>query len=121
MNRDKAVPINVPEITRQEAEESYPIYPKLVIRTTKGSISVLTYVISNNGYLAPIRLEYGLTTDKYLHLDYFSRLVLDLCETTDHVKEEFNGWTYFEGKSNFINKDGLVLSIKKIKDYERKD
>lgn len=107
--------INAIEAKLSDLEKEYPIYPKIEVVFSEWPIDLITYIRTNNGYLAPLRLRY-FDGQKGLNINDLGLFILDFKESVDTIIEKFNGWEHFENKANYIYKDGIVLTIYKLKE-----
>lgn len=107
--------IQAEEITLQEAQEKYPVYPKVNMIVNDYLFDILTYIPTDNKYLAPLRLRLkDYMGNRVADLSEVNKFILDVMHSAEAIKTSFNGWSHFEGKSNFVYKDGVVVSIKKL-------
>ena len=106
--------LDVPEITLEEAKEKYPVYHKIELVKSEYPLDVITYVVTDNGYLAPLRLR--LEPDFIMEIHMVTNFMLEIVEMCTTIKEHFDGWSHFNGKSNYIYKDGIIISTFKIKE-----
>ncbi len=98
-----------PEITEKEAREQYKIYPDFELLDNK--MTVVTYIITHNDYLAPLKMDMNREVINIHELRGFLQLFEN---TANSVRQKFNGWNHFGGKSNYIYPNGYVVNIKKI-------
>jgi len=113
MTKEKEFNLDCAELTLEEAKSKYPVYPRMQLIPNSLPLDMLTYVETDNGYLVPIRLE--LENESRITLQEISVFLLDIDELIKHTKEDFNGFSIFGDKSNYIYADGIVISIFKIK------
>lgn len=107
--------LDVPEITIDEANAEFTLYPKVVMNVEGNTLKILSYVITDNGYMVPVRKD---LFNKPLTTKNIIRFMIEFEEFAISIIENFIGFAEFEGKPNYIVDDGTVLSIRKIAHYK---
>jgi len=106
--------LEVSEISLELANKKYAVYPKIEVVESEYPLDIITYVVTDNGYLAPLRLRLG--PDAVMEIHDITNFMLEIVEACETIKENFQGWSHFKGKSNYIYEDGIIISTFKIKE-----